>query len=49
MAKIRGFTLENIDSIKIAFSTFDGRVGPIRYVCHCANLMIFLKVSWLCV
>ena len=30
MAKIRGFTLENIASIKVVFSTFDSRVGPIR-------------------
>ncbi len=30
MAKIRGFTLENIESIKILFSTFDTRIGSAK-------------------
>lgn len=30
MAKVRGFTLENISNIKIVFSTFDNRVSSAR-------------------
>ncbi len=40
MAAIRGFSLAKISKIKIIFSTFDSRVGSVRYLALYLHIIV---------
>ena len=40
MATIRGFSLAKISKIKIVFSTFDSRVGSVRFMALCVHVIV---------